>query len=59
MVSSWSVETNNVEDDSTLNEVINTGFYTDNKNRKKDKQTLKETQEYMWLFGGMTGFKKR
>ena len=59
MISSWSVETNNVEDDSTLNEVINTGFYTDNKNRKKDKQTLKETQEYMWLFGGMTGFKKR
>ena len=35
MISSWSVETNNVEDDSTLNEVINTGFYTDNKNRKR------------------------
>ena len=34
MVSSWSVETNNVEDDSTLNEVIGF-FYTDNKNRKR------------------------
>ena len=26
--------------------------------RKKDKQTIKETQEHMWLFNGMAGFKK-
>ena len=58
MISSWSVEVNNAEDESSLNDVINTGFYTDNKNRKKDKQTIKETQEHMWLFNGMAGFKK-
>ena len=58
MINSWSVEVNNVEDESSLSDVINTGFYTDNKGRKKDKQTIKETQEHMWLFNGMAGFKK-
>ena len=58
MVSSWSVHVGNAEDDDILSEVINTGFYTDNESLKKNKQTLTQTQEHMWLFSGMAGFKK-
>jgi hypothetical protein len=42
---------------SEFNDVLNVGFYTDNNNRPKDRQSLKETQEYMWMFAGMTGFR--
>jgi hypothetical protein len=60
MVNSWSVETNNASDVSEFNDVLNVGFYTDNNNnRPKDRQSLKETQEYMWMFSGLPGFKKR
>jgi hypothetical protein len=58
MVNSWAVTTTNTEDVSAINEVINVGFYTDeNKNKPKDRQSLEQTQEYMWMFAGMTGFR--
>lgn len=58
IVSSWSVETNSVENDNILKEVIGTGFYTDK--IKEDKNvTTEQFKENMWVFGGMKGFKKR
>ncbi len=60
MVNSWSVETNNASDVSEFNDVLGVGFYTDNNNNKpKDRQSLKETQEYIWMFSGLPGFKKQ
>jgi hypothetical protein len=57
MVNSWSVETNVVEDNNILNEVIGTGFYVDNAS-KNNNITIDQTKEYNWLFSGMKGFKK-
>lgn len=57
MINSWAVETNTVEDNSVLNEVVGAGFYVDN-NNKNDKITVEKTKEYSWLFSGMKGFKK-
>lgn len=59
MVNSWAVATNDTSDVSELNEVVNMGFYTDPKSTIKDKQTLQQTQEYMWMFSGLPGFKKQ
>jgi hypothetical protein len=59
MINSWSVATNTPAEVSELNEVINLGFYTDQKPQMKDKQSLQQTQEYMWMFSGLPGFKKR
>jgi hypothetical protein len=59
MVSSWATTTSTTDDVQGLSEVTNTGFYTDSGNRPKDKQSLEQTQEYMWMFGGMPGFKKK
>jgi hypothetical protein len=28
-------------------------------NRTKNKQTIEKTQEYMWMFSGLPGFKKK
>ena len=58
MVSSWSIETTDAKDHGTLNEVIDTGFYVDQ--REDNKQvTADQFKENMWIFGGMRGFKKR
>jgi hypothetical protein len=59
MVNSWAVATNDTTDISELNEVVNMGFYTDPKAITKDKQSLQQTQEYMWMFSGLPGFKKQ
>lgn len=57
IVSSWSVETNDISDNKILGEVAGTGFYTDQ--RTKDKNvTVDQFRENMWVFGGMRGFKK-
>jgi hypothetical protein len=54
MVNSWAVTTT---DSDTINE-LNTsnvgGFYT---NQNKNKQTIEQTKEHMWVFGGMMGFR--
>ena len=55
MINSWAVETTQISDHGELNEVIGTGFYTDN-GRKTDI-TPQQVKEYAWLFGGMKGFK--
>jgi hypothetical protein len=55
MINSWAVETTQISDHDELNEVIGTGFYTDN-GRKTDI-TPQQVKEYAWLFGGMKGFK--
>ena len=55
MINSWTVETTQISDHGELNEVIGTGFYTDN-GRKTDI-TPQQVKEYAWLFGGMKGFK--
>lgn len=57
IVSSWSVETNNISDNKILGEVAGTGFYTDQKVKNKSV-TVDQFKENMWLFGGMRGFKK-
>lgn len=57
IVSSWSIETNDVKDDNTLSEAVGTGFYTDQ--TKNDKNvTVEQFKDNMWVFGGMKGFKK-
>jgi len=56
MVSSWSIQTTTSDDVGGLNEVVGGGFYTDNLNN--DKQSVENTKEYSWLFGGLPGFKK-
>jgi hypothetical protein len=58
MVNSWAVATNDTSEISELNEVVNMGFYTDPKSTVKDKQSLQQTQEYLWMFSGLPGFKK-
>ena len=58
MVNSWAVTTSSTEEVSGLNEVVNLGFYTDPRSTVKDKQSLEKTQEYMWMFSGLPGFKK-
>lgn len=59
MVNSWSVATNDTSEISELNEVVNMGFYTDPRSTVKDKQSLQQTQEYLWMFSGLPGFKKK
>ena len=59
MISGWSTYTSDVSEVEGLNEVVNTGFYTGNDNKNKDKQTLQQTQEHMWMFSGLPGFKKK
>lgn len=59
MVNSWAVATNNTSEISELNEVVNMGFYTDPRSTVKDKQSLQQTQEYLWMFSGLPGFKKK
>ena len=56
MLNSWSIQTTNSDDVSGLSEVVGGGFYTDNLNT--DKQSVENTKEYSWLFGGLPGFKK-
>jgi len=56
MLNSWSIQTTTSDDVSGLNEVVGGGFYTDNIN--KDTQSVENTKEYSWLFGGLPGFKK-
>jgi hypothetical protein len=55
MINSWAVETTQISDHGELNEVIGTGFYTDN--NRKTNATPQQTKEYAWLFSGMKGFK--
>jgi hypothetical protein len=55
MINSWAVETTQISDHDELNEVIGTGFYTNNGGRTDI--TPQQTKEYAWLFGGMKGFK--
>jgi hypothetical protein len=57
MVSSWSLETTEAKDNKILGEVVNTGFYTDQK-PKDEHVTVEQFKENMWVFGGMRGFKK-
>lgn len=57
MISSWSLETNEAKDNKVLGEVVNTGFYTDQK-PKDEHVTVDQFKENMWVFGGMKGFKK-
>ncbi len=59
MVNSWAVATNDTSEISELNEVVNMGFYTDPRSTVKDKQSLQQTQEYLWMFSGLPGFKKK
>ena len=59
MVNSWAVTTNDTSEISELNEVVNMGFYTDPRSTVKDKQSLQQTQEYLWMFSGLPGFKKK
>ena len=58
IVSSWSVETTNINDNKFLGEVAGTGFYTDQKEKNDKKVTVDQFKENMWIFGGMKGFKK-
>lgn len=58
MINSWSIETNEVSNDNTLNEVIGTGFYVDQKTKNTNNVTANQFKENMWVFGGMRGFKK-
>ena len=57
MISSWSLETTEAKDNKILGEVVNTGFYTDQK-PKDEHVTVEQFKENMWVFGGMRGFKK-
>ena len=57
IVSSWSVETNDIKDNQILGEVTGTGFYTD-QNQKDKNVTADQFKENMWIFGGMKGFRK-
>jgi hypothetical protein len=57
MVSSWSLETTEAKDNKILGEVVNTGFYTDQK-PKDEHVTVEQFKENRWVFGGMRGFKK-
>jgi hypothetical protein len=60
MISGWAYTTSTVEEIDSINEVINIGFYLDGgENRTKNKQTIEKTQEYMWMFSGLPGFKKK
>jgi len=56
MINSWSVETNDVKDNSVLGEVVGGGFYSDK--NTKNNVTTEQFKENMWLFSGMKGFKK-
>jgi hypothetical protein len=56
MLNSWSIQTTTSDDVSGLNEVVGGGFYTDNLD--KDTQSVANTKEYSWLFGGLPGVKK-
>ena len=58
MIDSWSVETTNTEDYSELNEAVNTGFYTDQRDNNKNV-TVDQFKENMWIFGDMGKFKGR
>jgi hypothetical protein len=56
MLNSWATTTTTTEDvGSELDGVVGTAFFTDS-TPKKDVQKI--TEEHMWLFGGMAGFKK-
>jgi len=56
MLNSWVATTTMTEDiDTELDSVVGTGFYTDSK-PKRDAQQI--SQEHMWMFSGMMGFKK-
>jgi hypothetical protein len=56
MLNSWATTTTTTEDvGSELDGVVGTAFFTDS-TPKKDVQKI--TEEHMWLFGGMPGFKK-
>ena len=56
MLNSWSIQTTTSDNVSGLSEVVGGGFYTDNINR--DTQSVENTKEYSWLFGGLPGHKK-
>jgi len=56
MLNSWSIQTTTSDDVSGLSEVVGGGFYTDNLD--KDTQSVANTKEYSWLFGGLPGIKK-
>jgi hypothetical protein len=58
MVSGWAYTTSTVEEIDSINEVVNIGFYLDG-GENKNKQTIEKTQEYMWMFSGLPGFKKK
>jgi len=55
MVSSWAITTTTSEDIGVLDDVMN-GFIVNEIN--ENKQTVQNTKEYSWLFGGLPGFKK-
>jgi len=55
MVSSWAITTTNSEDIGILDDVMN-GFIVNDVN--ENKQTVQNTKEYSWLFGGLPGVKK-
>ena len=58
IVSSWSVETNDINGNHILGEVVGTGFYTDQKEKDNKNITVDQFKDNMWVFGGMRGFRK-
>lgn len=58
MVESWSSIETSTQENEELDKVVGVDFYV-NGGVPKDEQSLEKTQEYMWMFSGMPGFKKR